>query len=247
MLMNRLRQLAAITKPRRQYSSTNSENKITAVEEAVNNLLYNTPLLLNQTRSRKILSCLVSNEPGVLSRVSGVLASRGFNIDSLVTSATNIKDLSRMTIVLHENESVVEQAKKQLEDLVPVWAVLDYSEASIVERELLLVRVQTKNKNQNESQTDQDIRRQSIVELTRLFDGRIVDMARSIVTVELSAKKARIDAFLALMEPYGILEAVRSGLLALPRTPVDRQSTHNQQSSVDKKRKSMDATLLPPG
>lgn len=88
-----------------------------------------------------VLNCLVQNEPGVLSRVSGTLAARGFNIDSLVVCNTEVKDLSRMTIVLQGQEGIIEQARRQIEDLVPVWAVLDYSNAPIVKRELLLAKV----------------------------------------------------------------------------------------------------------
>lgn len=90
---------------------------------------------------KHILNCLVQNEPGVLSRVSGILAARGFNIDSLVVCNTEVQDLSRMTIVLQGLDGVVEQARRQLEDLVPVWAVLDYTPAALVQRELLLAKV----------------------------------------------------------------------------------------------------------
>lgn len=90
---------------------------------------------------RHILNCLVQNEPGVLSRVSGILAARGFNIDSLVVCNTEVEDLSRMTIVLQGQAGVIEQARRQLEDLVPVWAVLDYTESALVQRELLLAKV----------------------------------------------------------------------------------------------------------
>ena len=83
----------------------------------------------------------MQNEPGVLSRVSGILAARGFNIDSLVVCNTEVEDLSRMTIVLRGQDGVVEQARRQLEDLVPVWAVLDYTAAPLVQRELLLAKV----------------------------------------------------------------------------------------------------------
>ena len=90
---------------------------------------------------KHILNCLVQNEPGVLSRISGILAARGFNIDSLVVCNTEVEDLSRMTIVLQGLDGVVEQARRQLEDLVPVWAVLDYTDAALVQRELLLAKV----------------------------------------------------------------------------------------------------------
>ena len=108
---------------------------------AVSSILYETPLPSQLPPKRHILNCLVQNEPGVLSRVSGILAARGFNIDSLVVCHTEVDDLSRMTIVLSGQDGVVEQARRQLEDLVPVWAVLDYTGAPLVQRELLLAKV----------------------------------------------------------------------------------------------------------
>ena len=108
---------------------------------AVSSILYETPLPSQAPPKRHVLNCLVQNEPGVLSRVSGILAARGFNIDSLVVCKTEVDDLSRMTIVLQGQDGVVEQARRQLEDLVPVWAVLDYTESPLVQRELLLAKV----------------------------------------------------------------------------------------------------------
>ena len=108
---------------------------------AVSSILYETPLPPTNPPKRHILNCLVQNEPGVLSRVSGILAARGFNIDSLVVCNTEVQDLSRMTIVLRGHDGVIEQARRQLEDLVPVWAVLDYTESALVQRELLLAKI----------------------------------------------------------------------------------------------------------
>jgi acetolactate synthase I/III small subunit len=108
---------------------------------AVSSILYETPTPSKAPPKKHILNCLVQNEPGVLSRVSGILAARGFNIDSLVVCNTEVDDLSRMTIVLQGLDGVVEQARRQLEDLVPVWAVLDYTSAALVQRELLLAKV----------------------------------------------------------------------------------------------------------
>jgi acetolactate synthase-1/3 small subunit len=108
---------------------------------AVSSILYETPSPSQAAPKKHILNCLVQNEPGVLSRVSGILAARGFNIDSLVVCSTEVSDLSRMTIVLAGLEGVVEQARRQLEDLVPVWAVLDYTSAALVQRELQLAKV----------------------------------------------------------------------------------------------------------
>ncbi|KAM4059952.1 small subunit of acetolactate synthase domain-containing protein [Hirsutella rhossiliensis] len=112
-----------------------------SAQAAVSNILYETPTPSMARPKRHILNCLVQNEPGVLSRLSGILAARGFNIDSLVVCNTEVEDLSRMTIVLTGQDGVVEQARRQLEDLVPVWAVLDYSNAALVQRELLLTKI----------------------------------------------------------------------------------------------------------
>lgn len=112
-----------------------------SAQAAVSNILYETPVPSRDPPKRHVLNCLVQNEPGVLSRVSGILAARGFNIDSLVVCSTEVADLSRMTIVLTGQDGVVEQARRQLEDLVPVWAVLDYTEAALVQRELVLAKI----------------------------------------------------------------------------------------------------------
>ncbi|KAE8251191.1 hypothetical protein A4X13_0g4114 [Tilletia indica] len=117
------------------------EPPVMGASEAVSNILYNTPPPSKEPFTRHILNCLVQNEPGVLSRVAGTLAARGFNIDSLVVCATEIRDLSRMCIVLRGQEAVIEQARRQLEDLVPVWAVLDYTRTQVIEREMILVKV----------------------------------------------------------------------------------------------------------
>lgn len=112
-----------------------------SAQAAVSNILYETPTPEVEPPKRHILNCLVQNEPGVLSRVSGILAARGFNIESLVVCNTEVEDLSRMTIVLTGHDGVVEQARRQLEDLVPVWAVLDYTNSPLVQRELLLAKI----------------------------------------------------------------------------------------------------------
>lgn len=118
-----------------------TETPAWSASAAVSSILYETPAVSSAPPKRHILNCLVQNEPGVLSRVSGILAARGFNIDSLVVCNTEVEDLSRMTIVLSGQDGVVEQARRQLEDLVPVWAVLDYTSSPLVQRELVLAKV----------------------------------------------------------------------------------------------------------
>ena len=111
--------------------------------EAVSNILYNTPPPSTQPFRRHILNMFVQDEPGVLARVSGCLAARGVTIDSLVVCATDVQDLSRMCIVLRGQEGTIEQVRRQLEDLVPVWAVVDYTNTKVIEREIMLVKVST--------------------------------------------------------------------------------------------------------
>ena len=227
---------------------------------AVSSILYETPLPSEAPPTRHVLNCLVQNEPGVLSRVSGVLAARGFNIDSLVVCNTEVADLSRMTIVLKGQDGVVEQARRQLEDLVPVWAVLDYSQAALVQRELLLAKIcilgpeyfeelmahhremtavegteQTERTQEEQQKFEHEqlekIRRdyhpsrlaasevlrhknqhlKDITYLTHQFKGKVLDISTSSCIVELSAKPTRIDSFIKLIAPFGILESSRTG------------------------------------
>ncbi|KAJ1965692.1 acetolactate synthase, regulatory subunit [Dipsacomyces acuminosporus] len=201
-------------------------------EQAVSNILYNTPIAPKLQTEKHVVDILASDEPGVLSRVTGIMAARGFNIDSLVASKTEVPGLSRMTLVLKGPVIVMEQAKKQLEDLVPIWAVLDYSHTRIIERESLLVKVSiapppqenaatgsAESKNLAEAEfLDSQGRLQSLKQLSDLFQGQVLDVAQNTAVVSLNAKSDRIDAFLKLVQPFGILEAVRSGIMAMPRS-----------------------------
>jgi acetolactate synthase-1/3 small subunit len=244
-----------------------------SAEEAVSNILYNTPPIgMTRTKQRHIFNCLVQNEPGVLSRVSGILAGRGFNIDSLVVAKTEVADLSRMTIVLRGESNTIEQARRQLEDLVPVWAVLDYTGFKVIERELLLVKVsilgpehvraQMNSRSPNgwqllqdeadEEMTPSNALRQthghlkSLTELAKLFQGKVVDVSGDCAVIELSAKPDRIDAFVKLVKPFGILEAARSGMMAMPRSPIyDRHEL--EEDEAQEEGSGVDASMLPPG
>ncbi|KAJ1878470.1 acetolactate synthase, regulatory subunit, partial [Coemansia sp. S17] len=205
-----------------------------AAEQAVSNILYNTPIAPKMQTERHILDCLAQDEPGVLSRVTGVMAARGFNIDSLVASKTEVPGLSRMTLVLKGPAIVMEQAKKQLEDLVPVWAVLDYGHTRIIERESLLVKVSIVRPQEGGSVAasaeegaealsdnafiDSQDRLHALKQLADLFNGEILDVAQNTAVVSINAKSDRVDAFLKLVRPFGILEAVRSGIMAMPRS-----------------------------
>ncbi|CCG82486.1 putative Mitochondrial acetolactate synthase small subunit [Taphrina deformans PYCC 5710] len=249
------------------------------VPEAISNILYNTPTPSKEPPKRHVLNCLVQNEPGVLSRVSGILAARGFNIDSLVVCNTEVEDLSRMTIVLCGQDGVIEQARRQLEDLVPVWAVLDYSHTQIVQRELLLAKVSllgpehfhellAHHKDELADEYNEDapsgehepfhpvnlapseaLRQKhqhlsAITDLAKNFGGKVSDISTNTCIVELSAKPTRIDAFIVLLRPFGLLEAARSGMMALPRTPLD--TGIDKEIEMDEA-EIVDVSSLPPG
>ncbi len=156
---------------------------------------------------RHVLSAVVQNQPGVLAHVAGMLASRGFNIDSLAVGETENPHLSRMTFVVMGDDKVLDQLRKQLEKLVTVVKVLDISSEDYVERDLTLIRVNVPPD-----------RRSEIRELADIFRGRIVDVGPSQIMVEISGPEKKIEAFIELMRPYGIKELVRSGRIALVRS-----------------------------
>jgi acetolactate synthase-1/3 small subunit len=155
---------------------------------------------------RHVLSALVQNQPGVLAHISGMLASRGFNIDSLAVGETERADLSRMTFVVHGNDAELEQVRKQLDKIVTVVQVQDISSEDYVERDLMLVQVRS-----NPQQ------RMEITLLVEMFRGRVVDISPESLMIEISGQERKIEAFIDLMRPYGILELARTGRIALVR------------------------------
>jgi acetolactate synthase-1/3 small subunit len=155
---------------------------------------------------RHVLSALVQNVPGVLSHISGMLASRGYNIDSLAVGETDNPQLSRMTFVVVGDDSVLEQVRKQLEKIVTVVRVDDIGSADHVERDLMLIKVLTSEGSRSE-----------IRELTEIFRGRIVDVAHDMVMIEMSGQERKIEAFIEMMRPFGIVELVRTGRIAMVR------------------------------
>jgi acetolactate synthase I/III small subunit len=162
--------------------------------------------LLEKPPRRHVLSALVQNVPGVLSHISGMLASRGYNIDSLAVGETEDPRLSRMTFVLMGDDRVLEQVRKQLEKIVTVVRVDDISAQDYVERDLMLLKVATPAG-----------RRSEIAELAEIFRGRIVDVAPEMVIIEISGQERKIEAFIEMMRPFGIIELVRSGRIAMVR------------------------------
>ena len=157
---------------------------------------------------RHVLSALVHNTPGVLAQVSGMLATRGFNIDSLAVGETEDAELSRMTFVVRGDDGMLEQVRKQLDKLISVVQVVDISGQSFVERDLMLIKVKA---------TPQQ--RMEISLLVEMFRARVVDVSAADVMVEISGIESKIEAFIDLMRPYGILELARTGRIALVRGP----------------------------
>ena len=155
---------------------------------------------------RHVLSALVQNVPGVLSHVSGMLASRGYNIFSLAVGETEDPQLSRMTFVVVGDDSVLEQIRKQLTKIVTVVKVDDISAQEFVERDLMLIKVKAPPSE-----------RSNVRELTEIFRGRVVDVAPEELMIEISGKETKIEAFIELMRPLGIKELVRTGRIAMTR------------------------------
>jgi acetolactate synthase-1/3 small subunit len=161
----------------------------------------------NRHESRKhILSMLVDNEPGVLSRVAGLFSGRGFNIDSLCVSETTDPLVSRITLVAVGDMSILEQIKKQLNKLVNVIKVMDFTEADFVQRETALVKVRAKPENRAE-----------ILRMADIFRSTVVDVGTEYYTLEVTGDDGKISAFLKLLKPMGIKEIARTGPVALAR------------------------------
>ena len=170
-------------------------------------------------RMRHVLSALVQNTPGVLAHVSGMFASRGFNIDSLAVGETEDPHLSRITVVVMGDDRTLEQVRKQMEKIVTVVKVLDISREDYVERDLMLIKV--------DAPVD---RRSEIQGLVEIFRGRVVDVSHDQMMVEISGQERKIEAFIDAVRPYGIRELARTGRIALvrgngPATPSDETST----------------------
>src|SRR5262245_52289145 len=155
---------------------------------------------------RHVLSAVVQNVPGVLAHISGMLASRGYNIDSLAVGETEDPQLSRMTFVVVGDDRVLEQVSRQLEKIVTVVKVEDISAQDYVERDLMLIRVRASGG-----------KRREIREVCDIFRGRIVDVAKDQVVVEISGQEKKIEAFIEMMRPFGILELARTGRIAMVR------------------------------
>lgn len=147
------------------------------------------------------------NQPGVLAHISGMLASRAFNIDSLAVGVTETPELSRMTFVVNGDDRVLEQVRKQLEKIVTVVRVNDFSGQAIVERDLMLVSVAAPPEKRFE-----------LRQLAEIFRGKVVDVGSQSMMLEISGTEDKLESFIDLLRPYGIVELVRTGRIALSRT-----------------------------
>jgi acetolactate synthase-1/3 small subunit len=155
---------------------------------------------------RHIISALVQNVPGVLSHLSGMLASRGYNIDSLAVGETEESKLSRMTFVVVGDEKVSEQVLKQLQKIVTVVRAEDISDREHVARDLMLIKVEALPGA-----------RSKILEMVNVFRAKVVDVSETSMMIEVSGNEAKLAGFVDTMRPHGIIELVRSGVIALPR------------------------------
>lgn len=155
---------------------------------------------------RHIISILLENEAGALSRVSGLFSARGYNIQSLTVAPTEDPTLSRMTIVTYGSEQIIEQIIKQLNKLVDVVKLQDLTEGAHIERELMLVKVKAI-----------DAFREEVKRLVDIFRGRIIDVTDSTYTLELTGTVEKLDAFVKALEVTEIIEVVRSGVTGIAR------------------------------
>ncbi len=156
--------------------------------------------------SKHTLSVLVENRPGVLTRVAGLFARRGFNIHSLAVGPTEHAGISRMTVVVDVEELPLEQVTKQLNKLINVIKIVELEPSLSVQREMLLVKVRA------DVQT-----RTHVLETSELFRAKVIDVAPDAVTIEATGSPEKLDAFLKVLEPFGIRELVQSGMVAIGR------------------------------
>lgn len=155
---------------------------------------------------RHTISVVVQNRFGVLTRIAGLFSGRGFNIDTLNVGPTQNDKISRMTIVVVGNDQVLEQVVKQLKKLVDVLEVHDFKDGDVIDRELILIKVKANSSTRPE-----------VMQICDIFRAKIVDVQSSSLAIEVTGDESKIDKFLALMKPFGILELSRTGRIALPR------------------------------
>jgi acetolactate synthase-1/3 small subunit len=156
--------------------------------------------------SRHIISVLVENEAGALSRIAGLFSARGYNIETLTVAPTEDASMSRMTIVTSGSEDVIEQITKQLNKLIEVVKVIDLSEAEHIERELMLIKVRAGQKE-----------REDMKRMADIFRGRVIDVSDNTYTIELTGDTSKLDAFIQALDQGSIIETVRTGASGIGR------------------------------
>jgi len=167
---------------------------------------------------RYVLSVLVNNHSGVLSRIAGLFSRRGYNIDSLSVGETENPEISRMTIAVRGDAQVLEQITKQLDKLVDVKYVKELHENSSIAKELVMVKIDAPQKT-----------RASVIEIADIFKAKILDVTNASLTVELTGNADKLSAFFRLIEPYGIKEIVRTGITAIGRGDATINDTMNDK------------------
>ncbi len=153
-----------------------------------------------------VLSILVDNEPGVLSRIAGLFSGRGYNIESLCVAATTDPGVSRLTMVTIGDEVIVEQIKKQLNKLINVIKVYDFTGTPHIQRELILIKVKAKPEYRAE-----------VLRIADIFRGKVVDVGQEHFTIEVTGSEDKLQAIITLLAPIGIREIARTGTIALQR------------------------------
>lgn len=155
---------------------------------------------------RHIISILIENESGALSRVAGLFSARGYNIESLTVAPTEDPSLSRMTLVTRGNDEIIEQITKQLNKLIDVVKLIDLAESSHIERELMLVKIRTSHET-----------REEVKRMVDIFRGKIIDVTPSSYVIEMTGQSNKLDAFIHGFEEDCIIEVVRSGPTGISR------------------------------
>lgn len=163
---------------------------------------------------RHVISVLVENEFGVLSRISGLFSGRGFNIESLCVAETTDPKVSQMTIVTRGSEEIIEQITKQLRKLITVIKVTDFTGTDYINREMVLIKVKATEGTRSE-----------VLSIADIFRAKIVDVSSKSYTVELTGDEGKINAVLELFKPMGIIDLVRTGVVAIPRSIKSTKNT----------------------
>jgi len=153
-----------------------------------------------------LLSVLVENHPGILAKVAGLFSRRGFNIDSLAVGLSELPGLSRITIVVNGDEAMVDQVAKQLNKLIDVVSIEVLQPAKAVQRELVLIKVSCQPKNRSE-----------IIQISEIFRAKIIDVSPASLTMEITGPSDKVDAFINMLVPFGIIKIARTGAIAVER------------------------------